>query len=146
MQREGRSHSPPLFDRPPDPRPDPAGSVAMSLSDAHDMLCQWGAAEWAEIRRVWYPAHACGYDDYEPPRDPDTRQDREIRRAERDDALIDRVGWCVMAVGAPHTQILRQCYVAEYIQSHKRRNAAIRAFGRTFAIWSERLDGPMNPL
>lgn len=53
----------------------------MSLSDAHDMLCQWGAAEWAEIRRVWYPAHACGYDDYEPPRDPDTRQDREIRRA-----------------------------------------------------------------
>ena len=128
MRREGQPHPALLHGRSPDTRPDPAGSAAISLSDAHDMLCQWGAAG-GQRSGGWVSGACPGYDDYEPPRDPDTRQDREIRRAERDDAPIDRVGWCVTAGGAPHTQILRQSATSQSTSSPT--SAGTRPYGRS---------------
>lgn len=119
--------------------------AVMSHAAAHSLLMDWAAVELGEIRKVWYPAAAMGYRDWQPPRDPETRQEREIRRAERDDALVSRVGWCVLTLKEPHRRALRRFYLGGSVVGRGARDLALAAFVRRWEEWSEVLDGePMG--
>lgn len=118
----------------------------MSHAEAHRLLTAWASVELAEIRKQWYPYTSSGYRDYEPPRDPEARQEREIRRVERDWTEIDRTGWCLMAIRQVHRETLRRHYRDGGHVGNGARRAALDTFARTWAIWSDSVDGPINSL
>jgi len=87
-----------------------------------------------------------GHRDYVAPRDPEERQEREIRRVERDDFEIMRAGWCILGLREPHRSALVRFYRGGDMRVGGRaRNAALAAFASRWAIWSEAVDGPLNP-
>ena len=98
--------------------------------------------------------HSAGYQDYEPPRDPETRQEREVRRAAGDDAAIHRVGWAIFTMRTAQSRTTRthaQTLLAVYKgigrpRKDMARRLALDAFGRVFLAWAEQIDGPINSL
>ncbi len=124
------------------------GQVAlMSHAAAHALISQWAAVELNEIRNQWYPRAAMGYRDYEPPKDPEERQDREMARVERDWDAISRTGWVILSLPAVHRASLLRFYRgANGRVAGGARNAALAAFVRRWAIWSEAVDGPLNSI
>lgn len=121
------------------------GQVALSHAEAHRLVSQWAASELAQIRRQWYPAAAMGYRDYEPPRDPEARQEREVRRMDRDEAEIARTGWCVLTLRKVHRDTLTRHYRDDQFVGAGARRLALDAFGRKWVAWSEVVEGPINP-
>lgn len=124
------------------------GQVAlMSHAAAHALISQWAGVELNDIRNQWYPRAAMGYRDYEPPRDPEERQDREIARVERDWQAIHRTGWVILGLPAVHRASLLRFYRgANGRVAGGARNAALAAFVRRWEEWSEAVDGPLNSI
>lgn len=121
------------------------GQVALIRhSEAERLIRNWAAAELSEIRKCWYPSATAGYRDYEPPRDPEERQDREIRRVERDDYEISRTGWVILGLRRPHRSALVRFYRGGDHVGGRARSAALAAFCSRWAAWSEAVDGPLN--
>jgi hypothetical protein len=118
--------------------------AVMRHAEAERLIRDWAAAELSEIRRCWYPAAAMGYRDYVAPRDPEERQDREIRRYERDWQELDRTGWVIMGLRPPHKATVLRYYRGGTQVGGRARNAALAAFASRWAIWSEMVDGPLN--
>ena len=101
--------------------------------------------ELAEVRKVWYPPASAGYRDYEPPRDPEARQQREIARLEADEAEVHRTGWALITIKRVYRDTLIRHYRdGEQIGRHAR-GAALSAFASAWVIWSDVVDGPLNP-
>lgn len=122
------------------------GQVALSHAEAHRLVSQWAACELASVRLHWYPPSAMGYRDYEPPRDPEARQEREVRRMDRDDAEIQRTGWCVLTLKTVHRNTLTRHYRDGGFVGAGARRAALDAFGRRWVVWAEAVDGPLNSI
>jgi len=121
--------------------------AVMRHAEAERLIRNWAAAELSEIRRCWYPPAAMGYRDYEPPRDPEERQDREIARVERDWQAIHRTGWVILGLPAVHRASLLRFYRgANGRVAGGARNAALAAFVRRWEEWSEAVDGPLNSI
>ena len=129
-----------------DPGTEKTGQVALSHAESHRLLAVWGAVEISELRKQWYPYAASGYRDYEPPRDPEARQEREIRRGERDWHEIHRTGWVVLGLKRWQRDALVRHYRDGAPIGGRARRAALDAFGRRWVIWSEAVDGPINSL
>lgn len=120
--------------------------VALSHAESHRLLASWGAVEAFQIRIMYYPSSSAGYRDYEPPRDPETRQEREIRRVERDWHEIHRTGWVVLGLKRWQRDALVRHYRDGAPIGGRARRAALDAFGRRWVIWSEAVDGQINSL
>ena len=120
--------------------------VALSHAESHRLLVSWGAVEAFSVRTLWYPSASAGYRDYEPPRDPETRQEREIRRVERDWHEIHRTGWVVLGLKRWQRDALVRHYRDGNPIGGRARRAALDAFGRRWVIWSEAVDGPVNSI
>ena len=119
----------------------------MSHAAAHALISQWAAVELNEIRNQWYPRAAMGYRDYEPPKDPEERQDREMARVERDWQAISRTGWVILTLPAVHRASLLRFYRGGNGKvAGGARNAALAAFVRRWDSWSETVDGPLNSI
>ena len=124
------------------------GQVAlMSHAAAHALISQWAAVEWGEFRQQWHRSASPLWRDYEPPKDPEERQDREMARVERDWDAISRTGWVILTLPAVHRASLLRFYRgANGRVAGGARNAALAAFVRRWAIWSEAVDGPLNSI
>lgn len=121
--------------------------AVMRHAEAERLIRNWAAAELSEIRRCWYPPAAMGYRDYVAPRDPEERQEREIRRVERDDHEISRAGWVILGLREPHRSALVRFYRGGDMRVGGRaRNAALAAFVSRWSVWSEAVDGPLNSI
>ena len=145
MQGKGaRDHG--RISRGKDPGTEKTGQVALSHTESHRLLASWGAVEAFSVRTLWYPSASAGYRDYEPPRDPETRQEREIRRVERDWHEIHRTGWVVLGLKRWQRDALVRHYRDGSPIGGRARRAALDAFGRRWVIWSEAVDGPVNSI
>ena len=123
-----------------------AGQVALSHAESHRLLVSWGAVEAFSVRTLWYPSASVCSRLYEAPRDPETRQEREIRRVERDWHEIHRTGWVVLGLKRWQRDALVRHYRDGAPIGGRARRAALDAFGRRWVIWSEAVDGTVNSL
>lgn len=86
---------------------------------------------------MWYPRSSAGYAWWEAPRDPEARQEREIRRAERDWAEIELTGWCVLTLRRCHRKALIGHYRGGQVVGNRARAAALSAFAIAWGSWRD---------
>lgn len=114
--------------------------------ECHRLLTAWGAAERAQIMRQYYPSAIGLFRDWEPPRDPEARLEREVARMARDWDEISRSGWAVLSLRRAHREAIRRHYRDCQPIGRGARGAALDAFGRVFVTWAEMVEGPLNSL
>ena len=129
-----------------DPGTEKTGQVALSHAEIHRLLDSWGAVEALSYRPLGYPSASVYSRLYEAPRDPETRQEREIRRVERDWHEIHRTGWVVLGLKRWQRDALVRHYRDGEPIGWRARRAALDAFGRRWVSWAEAVDGPINSL
>ena len=119
----------------------------LSHLECHRLLTAWGAAERAHIMRQYYPRAIGMFRDWEPPRDPEARLEREVARMERDWDEIARSGWAVLSLKhRAHRETIRRHYRDCQPVGRGARGAALDDFGRVYAAWAEAVEGPLNSL
>jgi len=148
MRRAGGVYPKGVFETSEKPGAGRQGQVAlMSHAAAHALISQWAGVELNDIRNQWYPRAAMGYRDYEPPKDPEERQDREMARVERDWQAINRTGWVILGLPAVHRASLLRFYRGAHGKvGSGARSAALAAFCARWAAWSDELDGTLSSL
>jgi hypothetical protein len=121
--------------------------VRLRHADAERLLWAWGAAEMGQVSRVWYARSSAGFADYQAPLDPEAQRVEEVvRRAERDDGEIARTGWVVLSLKPANRVALVRKYRDGVNVKHNALQVALAAFTSGWQAWSDRVDGPLNPL
>jgi hypothetical protein len=121
--------------------------VRLRHADAERLLWAWGAAEMGQVSRVWYARSSAGFSDYQAPLDPEAQRVEEVvRRAERDDGEIARTGWVVLSLKPANRVALVRKYRDGVNVKHNALQVALAAFTSGWQAWSDRVDGPLNPL
>lgn len=108
----------------------------MTHHEAHLLVTEWAAAELQQVRSVWYPAVAPGFQDHQSGyRELQARTSRDIR--------IEETGWImwVLLANRPlHHRTLKTHYLDGRQVGGRARRAALDAFVRTHQAWRSALE------
>lgn len=106
------------------------------------LVAEWAEAELFEIRQVWFPSVAPGFQDHQAGyRQLGSQTSREVR--------IAGTGWimAVLMVGKPlHHRTLKSHYVDGLKVGGHARRSALDAFSRAHAAWESSLGFDEDPL
>ena len=115
-----------------------ARAVSITHLEAHILVSEWAAAELHEVREVWYPAVAQGFQDHQSGY-------RQLAARSTRDARIEATGWImwVLLANKPlHHNTLKRHYLDGRPVGGRARRAALDAFVRAQAAWVATLEKP----
>lgn len=115
-----------------------AGAVSITHHEAHILVSEWAASELHEVRDVWYPAVAPGFQDHRAGY-------RELPARTQRDARIESTGWImwVLLANKPlHHKTLKRHYLDGQPVGGRARRAALDAFARAHTAWLSTIEQP----
>ena len=110
-----------------------AAQRAGSLAVAHHLISEWASCELSEIRKNWHHPSSPGYRDWEPPRDPDTRLQRQTFT--RNYAEIQLTGWVIFTLKERSRIAIRRRYIDGDKVGHHAMRMALDEFMRNYESW-----------
>ena len=114
-----------------------------SLAVAHHLISEWASCELSEIRKNWHHSASPGYRDWEPPRDPDTRLQRQTFT--RNYAEIQLTGWVIFTLKERSRVAIRRRYIEGERVGHHAMRMALGEFMRKYETWRF-VWRPLDPL